>query len=98
MPLPDSTIWEVLLGPAKGAMVRSALSLLVAAGVTPEEISAAIQAIDRETAIGPLTNPTAYLDGRRFDNAREYIDTLRALHALTVALTPSRDAIKEVRS
>lgn len=95
MPLPDSTIWEVLLGPAKGAMVRSSLSLLVAAGITPEEISAAIQAIDRETAIGPLLNPTAYLDGRRFDNAREYIDVLRALHALTKALEPARSAPQE---
>lgn len=76
-------VWGSFFGDeCKGSLVRQALSLLVMSGVTPAECQEAVYRIEREVSIGPLLNPTAFLDGRRFDNAREYAETLRALGGL----------------
>jgi len=44
-----------------------------------DSLRSAIERINRETAIGPLLNPSVYVDGRRFNNAREYCDVLEAI-------------------
>lgn len=95
---PGINLFEVCFGPEKAVAVRGALTMLVLSGLAPEEVSDAIRRIDRETAIGPMLDPTAYLNGRRFDNAAEHCSVLRALHSLIVALEPARRTIQEVRS
>lgn len=83
-------IWEAAFGPEKGNLVRSALLMLVLSGLTTDDICRTIGEIERTTAIGPLVDPTAYLDGTRFKNADEYVKVLRALHTLIEGL-PTRD-------
>jgi hypothetical protein len=64
----------------QGAAVRTALELLCL--VPAESLAKAVKPIDRETTLGPLLHPSAYLDGRRFDNAAEYTKVLRAVRDL----------------
>lgn len=53
----------------QGMFFQNALRML--ASVDPAKIEHAIKMIDKETAIGPLMDPTAYM-GDRFDNAKNY--------------------------
>lgn len=72
---PDE-IWETIVGEEYGAILRSALATLA---LVPSDVMIdAINKISRETAVGPLLNPSAYLDGRRWDNARQYQQVLGA--------------------
>lgn len=89
-------VWHTILGDWHGLAFRSALQLI--ALIPAEEFRKAIQAIDRETAIGPLLNPTAYLGGRRFKNAQEYIDILEQGYQLSSrlqALLEKKDGITD---
>lgn len=67
-----------------GHNVRNLLSLLTL--IPKKKLQgasvAAMQNIERASAIGPLLNPTAWLGGERFDNARETKAVLKALIAL----------------
>lgn len=45
-----------------------------------------IDEINRETAIGPLLNPTEYVDGSRFKNAKDVIELLKAMNGLVQVL------------
>lgn len=67
-----------------GVFIRNALSLI--ATVPVEAMQQAIERIERETTIGPFTDPTAYIDGSRFKNAREYQEILRSLIELRKVL------------
>lgn len=68
-------VWFVLLG-EEGAYMRMALQVLRM--VPAEKIIEAIGKIETETTVGPLINPTAYLDGKKWRNADEYLRVLRA--------------------
>ena len=71
-------IWSTILGDvAQGICARQAMFCI--AQLDKETLSDAISSIERETSIGPMMNPSAYLDGSRFDNAREYKAILRKL-------------------
>lgn len=74
-------VMSVFLGEDYGPIVKSALTLLSA--IPPRVFIDASNKINRETTIGPFINPTAYLDGRRFENAREYCDLFEKLGAVT---------------
>lgn len=75
-----SNAWLAIIGDEHGGTVRLCLAFL---SKVPESVCIdAINRIGRETSIGPMLNPTAYLDGRRFDNARDYIDVLNAMRPL----------------
>ena len=56
--------------------------LRMLAMVSPEAIENGIKIIDHETALGPLMDPSAYRGGERFQNARDYTETLRLLQPL----------------
>jgi hypothetical protein len=59
---------EVFFGDDRGAQLRLAFTLLRNVELSDAEVSTALQQLEHESAIGPMLNPTAYLDGRRFDN------------------------------
>ncbi len=59
---------------------------MVEGGCAPEDVWPAISRLDRETAIGPMLDPSAYLDGRRFKNADDFEKVLRAALTLRSAL------------
>lgn len=73
-------IWGAFVGDQYGGALHSALTLLML--VPAEVLAEGIDRINHEEAIGPMLNPTAYLDGRRWRNAREYKQVLSA--ALTL--------------
>ena len=81
-----ATIWQRL--DTDGELIRTALMQLA---MTSDELPANVDKlnadINREVAIGPLMNPTAYVDGTRFTNADKYRKILRLVMEL----------IKEVR-
>lgn len=45
-----------------------------------------VDEINCETAIGLLLNPTEYVDGARFQNAKDVIDLLKAMNAFVQVL------------
>lgn len=71
---PDE-VWCAFVG-ERGIFLRQALTMLLM--VPEEKIRQGIEQIERETALGPLLNPSAYVDGTRFDNARDYLEVLEA--------------------
>lgn len=70
---PDE-VWQSFLGEEAGTVFRQAMMLLNLVPI--EALEQGIDRINRELSIGPMINPTAYLGGKRFDNAREYIETI----------------------
>jgi len=70
-------VWPIIVGEEHGDLVRSILMQLLL--IDEKVFDETIRKIDIETAMGPLLDPSAYTDGRRFDNAREYAKILRAL-------------------
>lgn len=89
------TIWEVLFGEERGFAVRQALTLLSAANISVEEVDLAIVQIGRETTLGPLLDPSAYVDGRRFDNAHDYAEMLRAIRGVIRCLAAAQARSRE---
>lgn len=87
-----SDVWPTIL-PECGGMVQAILSYLASVQdkLLPE-ISAAREQIERETTLGPLLNPTAYLGGNRFDNAEQYQQILSALATLVYLLPKPPEA------
>ena len=79
IPMSGAEVWAALMcdNVSHGSLIHVMLGALRTIPV--EAFEAAIYRIQRETTIGPLLDPTAYLDGRQFDNAREFVDILRAL-------------------
>ena len=69
-------VWTIFLD-EHGPTVRTALSLLQ--GIPADVFLEGRRRIDVETTMGPLTDPSAYLNGKRFDNARGYTKILRVL-------------------
>lgn len=78
-------IWTAILGDNENgcsfAVVLGAIAM-----VDREAIANGIVRIGHETSIGPMVNPTAYLDGRRFRNGDLYRDILVAARGLKDAL------------
>ena len=80
---PDQ-VWDAFLGAGHGALFRSAMALMLM--IPPDAFDDAVGRIERETTVGPLLNPSGYTDGRRFDNARDYVDVLAAAGRLRAVL------------
>lgn len=78
MPTNCEEVWRTFL-PNHGSVVRIFLSYLASQGDFIEEAGEAIRKIGKETTIGPIMDPSAYTDGRRYDNASKYIQILVAL-------------------
>lgn len=72
-----SMVWPAFVGEEHGSLLQ--LSLGALARIPAQVYQEAIRKIEHEIAIGPMFNPSAYQDGRRFDNANEYLRILRAL-------------------
>ncbi len=78
-----ANVWIAILG-ERGPLVGAAVAVI--ASVPEVEFVTALRNLDRETAIGPLLNSTAYLDGTRNRNAKDWEDVLEALLALRKTL------------
>lgn len=76
-------VWDAFV-PNYGNQVVMALHLV--RQIPVDILLEGARRIDTETAIGPLINPSAYTDGARFDNAREYIRVLKAMAELRRAI------------
>jgi hypothetical protein len=63
-----SEFWMTFLG-ENGPLCGLAIETL-ANNLKPGQIEVALAALAREESIGPVFNPSAYLDGRRWTNAR----------------------------
>lgn len=88
-------VWDTFLGAGNGSLFRSAVQLMV---MIPETaFTEAREKIETETALGPLVDPSAYVDGRRFDNARDYQKLLRAALDFRRALSAIEKQIGEPR-
>jgi hypothetical protein len=72
-----SMVWPAFVGEQHGSLLQAALGAL--ATIPAQVYQEAIDKIQHEIAIGPLFNPTGYMDGRLFDNANQYTRILRAL-------------------
>lgn len=81
-------VWDAFLGEGRGAIFRVALMGLLTIPI--KQFDEAIERIHRETLLGPLINPTAYVDGRRFKNADDYIEVLQAARKLRATLEKLR--------
>jgi len=81
---PDE-VWPAIMGnPCYGSAMRMCLVLF--AQIPAEAISEALRRIEHEISIGPLIDPSAYVDGRRLDNAADYKRVLKAALELRKAL------------
>lgn len=88
-PVELAMVWQAIMGdPAHGSAVRIALCLLQTVPIAA--FRGAIDRIRREATVGPLLNPSAYLDGRRWKNAEQYLEILNAARLLRRAL-PDED-------
>ena len=85
MAIAPEQIWGAIMQNDREAMsMMMGLSMLI---LVPEQsMRAAIERIKLETSIGPMTNPSAYQDGTRFENARQYKAVLVAAAELRKAL------------
>jgi hypothetical protein len=82
----SSDIWTAVCNDERnGMMLRSACAMLMT--VPAAALIDAVKRIEIETTVGPITNPSAYLDGRRFDNAKEWVRLLEAAIQLRQALS-----------
>jgi hypothetical protein len=72
--------YVAIIGEEHGAIVRAALTAL--ATVPADVFDDAVHRVEVELAIGPVTDPSAYASGQRFENGRGWIEVLRALAAL----------------
>lgn len=76
-------VFTTIMGP-KGPLVRSALSILEI--IPLEDFQEAVSKIGRVETVGPLIDPTAWVDGRRFDNAVKWRELLTRLVELKKAM------------
>lgn len=73
----DMHVWSALVGEEDGPLVQAILAGLYR---VPEQVLRdAMRRIQAETAVGPLFDPSAYVDGTRFNNAEKYLEVLDAL-------------------
>jgi len=64
---------------------QAMLCVQMAGQLDPEALREGIAAINHETSLGPMMNPTAYMGGARSDNARLIQRVLGALADLAEA-------------
>jgi len=73
-----SDVWPSIVGDQMhGSHIQIILTII--ARMPPNLFHDAISRILRETAMGPMLDPTAYLDGVKWKNARDYVEILEAL-------------------
>ena len=80
--------FEVFLGDGYGAMVRGALQML--ALVPEDNLREAIRKISHAETMGPMLDPTAWLGGTLFNNARGWRAILESPLELRQALEKER--------
>lgn len=86
---PDyNAVYDAFLGEGHGMIFRNAMTMLTM--IPPAAFTEAIRKIEHETTIGPFIDPTAYLGGERFDNARDFIRLFKAVQ-------PLRDMLEEIK-
>lgn len=73
-------VWSVFVGYEYGPVLRVALSMI--ATIPVETLVKAIHNIHRVESIGPMMDPSAWFDGVKFHNARQYEAILRTLVSL----------------
>lgn len=76
--------WVTFVGEGYGEALHTALVVLMQ--VPADRLAKAIDDINRTEALGPMIDPTAYLDGTRWKNASDYKRVLRAALELRRAL------------
>ena len=70
--------------PEDAGRLRMACQLL--AEIDPAQIDKVIDTLNTATTIGPMMDPTAYQDGRRFDNARNIVELMNKVKPVVVLL------------
>lgn len=75
----------------QGMFFQNGLHIL--ASIDPEKIEHAIERISRETTMGPLTDPTAYLDGKLFDSATTYTEVFKLALPLVKKLQEMKEGL-----
>lgn len=68
-------------------------AMLALSMMNVEDLAESRRLIERETVIGPLLNPSAYLDGRRFDNALTYVELIDLLLPLVLKARELREEV-----
>lgn len=76
--------WVTFVGDGYGEALQMALVVLMQVPV--DRLAKAIDDINRTEALGPMLDPSAYLDGKRWKNAADYKRVLRAALELRRAL------------
>jgi len=76
--------WVTVLGESSGAVAHSALSMIRL--LNPEAIAEGIDRLNHLETIGPMIDPTAWLDGRLWRNSKQLRDVLEKLLTLRRAL------------
>lgn len=85
----QDNVLEGFVGPEHAGGLKIALWLI---NQIPFDVLANVgPAIARETALGPLFNPSLYTSGRRFRNGEEWSNLFRALAKLR-SILPDRPA------
>jgi len=69
-PIQADDVWAEMLGPEDGLRVKMALSLLKE--VDPEGLQTLINNINATESMGPIMDPSAWLDGTKFNNSQNY--------------------------
>ena len=82
--------WADIIGDdMQGLFLRNALMMIKE--VDPEKIREGIQKLDHATTMGPMLDPTAWMGGERFDNARDYRQTLELVLPIAEKLKELED-------
>ena len=78
-------VWPAIMGDARyGAAIQASLAMLMQVPV--KAMMAGLDRLEREASIGPMINPTAYLDGALFKSADAYKRALQRVMAVRRAL------------
>ena len=83
----------LLFGDENGPMLRIAFTALAA--IPPEKWRDAITALNKHESIMPLIDPSAWLDGKRFDNVKAYKEIFQLALPLSIKLQQSKEKEKE---
>lgn len=74
-------VWETLLNDdLRGFLLKNALQTLMI--IPADVIEDAINRIEHAESVGPYVDPTAWLDGKKFRNAKDYKAVLIAVLTL----------------
>lgn len=87
--LSNDNLISLLFGEENEGAIRLAFTAL--ASIPPEKWREAIQAINHQESIMPMLDPSAWTNGKRFDNARAY----KEIFSLALPLSRKLREIKD---